>query len=116
MAKNRSWHGLGIDWADEAHQVWEYNVGTGGKQNYAVRHSGESLQEWLIELRNRYGGKRVAGCIGTGAWRVDLCIDEHRLSGDLSGQSTVLGEIPEGALSQWSEKRSRRCGAAGRNG
>jgi hypothetical protein len=51
---------IGIDWADEAHQVWEYNVGTGGKQNYAVRHSGESLQEWLIELRNRYGGKRVA--------------------------------------------------------
>ena len=51
---------VGIDWADEAHQVWEYNVGTGGKQNYAVKHSGESLQEWLIELRNRYGGKRVA--------------------------------------------------------
>lgn len=51
---------IGIDWADEAHQVWEYNVGTGGKQNYAVKHSGESLQEWLIELRNRYGGKRVA--------------------------------------------------------
>ena len=51
---------VGIDWADEAHQVWEYNVGTGGRQNYAVKHSGESLQEWLIELRNRYGGKRVA--------------------------------------------------------
>jgi transposase len=50
---------IGVDWADEGHRVWEYNVGTGGKQNYAVKHSGESLQEWLIELRNRYGGKRV---------------------------------------------------------
>src|SRR5580765_3709065 len=101
----------GMDWASigqmKPHQVWEYNGGTGGKQNYVgVRHRGESLQEWLIELRNRYGGKRVAVVLEQARGRVDLCIDEHRLSGDLSGQSgqsTVLGEIPEGALSQWGE-------------
>ena len=53
---------IGVDWADEGHRVWEYNVGTGGKQNYAVKHSGESLQEWLIELRNRYGGNESPLC------------------------------------------------------
>jgi transposase len=51
---------IGVDWADEDHKVWEYNVGTGGKDNYAVPHSAESLQEWVRQLRNRYGGRRVA--------------------------------------------------------
>ena len=35
-------------------------MGTGSKEHYAVQHSGESLQEWLIQLRNRDAGKRVA--------------------------------------------------------
>ena len=51
---------IGVDWADEDHKVWEYNVGTGDKDNYAVPHSAESLQEWVRQLRNRYGGRRVA--------------------------------------------------------
>ena len=51
---------IGVDWADEGHHVWEYNVGTGGKENYAVQHSAESLQEWLSQVRSRYAGKRVA--------------------------------------------------------
>jgi len=51
---------VGVDWADEDHQVWEYNVGTGGKENYAVQNRPASLQEWLSQLRSRYGGKRVA--------------------------------------------------------
>ena len=51
---------IGVDWADEDHKVWEYNVGTGGKDNYAVPHSAESLQEWVRQLRTRYGGRRVA--------------------------------------------------------
>src|SRR5215469_15869242 len=51
---------MGVDWADEGHHVWEYNVGTGGKENYTVQHSAESLQEWLSQVRSRYEGKRVA--------------------------------------------------------
>src|SRR5262249_42967948 len=47
---------MGVDWADEGHHVWEYNVGTGGKENYAVQHSAESLQEWLSQVRSRYEG------------------------------------------------------------
>jgi hypothetical protein len=42
---------IGVDWADEDHKVWKYNVGTGGKDNYAVPHSAESLQEWVRQLR-----------------------------------------------------------------
>lgn len=51
---------MGVDWADQGHHVWEYNVGTGGKENYAVQHSAESLQEWLSAVRSRYAGKPVA--------------------------------------------------------
>lgn len=51
---------IGIDWADEAHEICEYRVETGNKEKYAVQHSGEALQEWLNQLRIRYGGKRIA--------------------------------------------------------
>jgi transposase len=51
---------IGVDWADESHQVWEYNAETGNKESYAISHTTESLQEWLNQLRNRYSGKRIA--------------------------------------------------------
>src|SRR5262244_4671079 len=51
---------MGVDWADEGHHVWEYNVGSGGKENYAVQHNAESLQDWVSQVRSRYAGKRVA--------------------------------------------------------
>ena len=51
---------VGIDWADEIHQVCEYEVGTGNKQLYALEQNAESLQEWIGQLRIRHGGKRVA--------------------------------------------------------
>ena len=51
---------IGIDWADENHQVCEYEVLNGSKRNYAIEHSAESLQEWVTQLRMRHQGKRVA--------------------------------------------------------
>ena len=52
--------GIGMDWADEAHEVCEYEVSSGGRRHYSIKHTGESLQEWINELRHRYGGKPVA--------------------------------------------------------
>src|SRR5580692_12381768 len=51
---------VGIDWADESHQVCEYEVRTGNKESYAVEQNAESLQEWISQLRIRYGGTRIA--------------------------------------------------------
>jgi transposase len=51
---------VGLDGADEGHQICEYDVQTGRKQPYAVVPSAESLQEGVNQLRIRYGGKRVA--------------------------------------------------------
>lgn len=51
---------IGLDWADEAHDICEYSVGTAEKQKYRIEHNAESLQEWLNQLRSRYEGRRVA--------------------------------------------------------
>ena len=51
---------VGIDWADESHAVCEHEVRTGNKQIYAVEQNAESLQEWINQLRIRYGGARIA--------------------------------------------------------
>src|SRR3977135_813593 len=56
------------------------------------------------------------GRAGAGARGIDLCPDEHGFHRDLSGESTVVGEVSEGALSQRREKRPRGCGVAGGNG
>jgi len=51
---------IGMDWADEAHEVCEYTVETGSKTRYAIRHEAEALQEWMNQLRMRYSGRRIA--------------------------------------------------------
>lgn len=51
---------IGIDWADESHQVCEYHSETGKKKQYAIVHGADALQDWINQLRERYQGKRVA--------------------------------------------------------
>ena len=53
-----SW--IGVDWADEAHEVCEYVVESGQRTIYTVKHGAEPVQEWVNQLRVRYSGKRVA--------------------------------------------------------
>ena len=55
----RAW--IGVDWADEKHDVSSYDVATGEQESKVIRQSPEGLQEWLGELRSRYeGGGSVA--------------------------------------------------------
>jgi transposase len=51
---------IGLDWADQEHQIAEYNQATGEVASYKLKHSAEELQKWLSELRVRYGGAKVA--------------------------------------------------------
>jgi transposase len=51
---------IGIDWADQEHQIAEYNTTTEVVVSYRLKHSAEDLQKWLNELRARYGGRKVA--------------------------------------------------------
>ena len=49
----RAW--IVVDWADQKHDVSVYDVRTGQEEGYEIRHTPEALQEWLGELRSRYG-------------------------------------------------------------
>jgi transposase len=51
---------IGVDWADEKHEVWEYEVQSGQKRNYEIQQTAESLQDWVGQLRSRYRSGRVA--------------------------------------------------------
>jgi transposase len=51
---------IGLDWATEEHKICSYEVATEKVQSGTVKHSAESLHEWLGELRRQYGGAKVA--------------------------------------------------------
>jgi transposase len=54
----RAW--IGIDWADEKHDVSLYEVASGKQESGIIRQSPEALQQWLGQLRARYAGGYVA--------------------------------------------------------
>jgi transposase len=54
----RAW--IGIDWADEQHDVSIYDVRSGKQEALVIRQTPEALQEWLGQLRSRYEGGYVA--------------------------------------------------------
>jgi len=54
----RCW--IGIDWADEKHDVSQYDVATGKQEKLILRQSPEAVEEWLGQLRSRYGDGYVA--------------------------------------------------------
>jgi transposase len=57
---------IGIDWADEKHDVSLYEVGSGKSEALVIRQTPEALQEWLGQLRSRYEGGYVAVVVEQG--------------------------------------------------
>jgi len=51
---------IGLDWADNQHQISIYDIASEQVENYALTHSAETLQRWLDDLRKRYNGGKVA--------------------------------------------------------
>jgi transposase len=54
----RAW--IGIDWADEKHDVSVYDVASGKQEALVIRQTPEALQEWFGQLRSRYTDGYVA--------------------------------------------------------
>lgn len=54
----RAW--IGVDWADQKHDVSVYEEGTGKTERYEIHHWPEALQEWIGGLRSRYAEGYVA--------------------------------------------------------
>jgi hypothetical protein len=53
---------VGIDWADEAHEVC-LTSGGGRYEPRTVRQRAEDLDAWASDLRQRFGGRPVAVCL-----------------------------------------------------
>jgi transposase len=51
---------IGVDWADDKHAVCEYEVATASRSRYAIEQRSEALQDWIGQLRSRYGSQPVA--------------------------------------------------------
>jgi transposase len=51
---------VGIDWADEEHEIRMKVAETGQMETFQLKQTAESLSEWVQSLRNRFEGQKVA--------------------------------------------------------
>jgi transposase len=51
---------VGLDWADQKHVVTLQETGSEKKERFKLDHTPESLQSWIEQLRQRFGGRVVA--------------------------------------------------------
>jgi len=54
---------IGIDWADEKHDVAILDTRTGKREQKVIVHTPEGLVEWTSWLRERFEGGQVAVCV-----------------------------------------------------
>jgi hypothetical protein len=51
---------VGLDWADQQHVICLYEVQSGQCEITRLEQKPEAFQSWLSQLRQRFGGAKVA--------------------------------------------------------
>src|SRR6184192_4620687 len=54
---------VSIDWADQQHAVCLLDLSTGAREQTIVKHTPQALQEWALDLRQRFAGQPIAVCL-----------------------------------------------------
>jgi transposase len=54
---------IGIDWADQKHDICLYDCETQKKEYCVIGSRPEAIEAWALQLRLRYGGKPIAVCL-----------------------------------------------------
>jgi transposase len=54
---------VGIDWADQEHDLCLRDAASGRVERAKLKQSPEAIGEWATRLRERFGGRRVAVCL-----------------------------------------------------
>jgi len=54
---------VGLDWADREHAVCLLAAGSSQPEKSTVRQQAEDLENWVLGLRERFGGRRIAVCL-----------------------------------------------------
>ena len=53
---------VGLDWADQKHDVMLYDQRGGEAERSQLTHTPEAIDEWACGLRQRFGGRPIAVC------------------------------------------------------
>jgi transposase len=54
---------IAIDWADRQHAICLYDKSSGAREQTVVKHTPAALQDWVLGLRTRFGGRPLAVCL-----------------------------------------------------
>lgn len=54
---------IGIDWADQKHDIWQWDAETQQKEHRVLPHTPEALNEWIQQLQQRHPGQKIAICL-----------------------------------------------------
>lgn len=54
---------VGLDWADQKHDLCWLETDTGQVHTLVLEHRAERINEWIVELRTKYPGRRFAVCL-----------------------------------------------------
>lgn len=68
---------IGIDWADDHHDVSLQETESGRVETLRVTHTPESLMEWIGQLRTRFRGERIGIAIETSRGPLVHALLEH---------------------------------------
>lgn len=68
---------IGLDWADERHDVCLQEAGSTTIEKAKVSQTPEALAEWIAALRQRFGGRYVGICLETSHGPVVSALLEH---------------------------------------
>ena len=56
---------LGLDWADQKHDLWIQPADGSKAQHLRLEQTPEAIHEWVAKMRERFGNRRVASAIET---------------------------------------------------
>jgi len=54
---------IGLDWADQKHDVCLLNLTTGQQEQAVLKHTPETIDDWAVELRRRFDGRPIGICL-----------------------------------------------------
>ena len=84
---------VGLDWADQKHDVCLLVPGAAQPERAVLRHSAETIAAWVAQLRQRFGGRPVA-----------IALEQSRgglIAALMAHEGLVLYPINPGALAKY---------------
>ena len=63
---------IGIDWASQEHALCLYECATGQRESSTLAHTPEAIAQWAQALEQRFGGRKIALCLGKPGARSSL--------------------------------------------